>query len=255
METLDLTVLGCWAPYPRAGGACSGYLIRSGETSVLVEAGHGTFGRLTGIMNFRNLAAVVISHYHPDHSADLSCVRHAIGGAIRDGSRKELLPVYAPDEPSDEYGRLASYREAFTVHPVDQLPFIDGHRGVRIGSLDLSFLPTRHNLPCYALSLASEGKRIVYTADSALFPDLVDFSRGADLLVAEASGYHSDWEYLHRNHLTGRLAGELARDADVGRLVLTHLWPEYDVGRISDEAAAFYGGRLEAAEEHKTYQI
>ncbi|MBU4532309.1 MAG: MBL fold metallo-hydrolase [Eubacteriales bacterium] len=253
---MELTVLGCWAPYPRAGGACSGYLVRSGSTAVLVDAGHGTFSRLSGIMNFRDLTAMCISHYHPDHSVDLSAVRHAIGGAIRDGSREGLLPIYVPEEPTEDYGRVAAWRESFTIHPVDQLSFDPkGRRTANIGGIDISLLATRHNLPCYALSLSSGGRRIVYTADSALFPELVEFSRGADLLLAEASGYHSDWEYLHRNHLTGSLAGELARDAGVGRLVLTHFWPEYDVGRICAEASSVYGGQVEAAEELKTFQI
>ncbi len=50
---MNITVLGCWAPYPRAGGACSGYLLREGETVVLLEAGDGSFIRLTATVDFR----------------------------------------------------------------------------------------------------------------------------------------------------------------------------------------------------------
>lgn len=252
---MEVTVLGCWAPYPRGGGACSGYLIQSAETRILVDAGHGTFGRLSAIMDFRGLSAAVISHYHPDHCGDLSCVRHAIGGAIRDGSRGEPLPVYVPGEPAEEFARVRSYREALTVHRIEELPFNErGCREVCIGGCAVCFLPVRHNLPCYGMCLQADGKRIVYTADTSYFPELVEFARDADLLIAEASGYASDWEYLHRNHLTARQAGELGREAGVKRLMLTHFWPEYDTSRLRREAAEAYGGDVETA-EGETYQV
>lgn len=251
---MQITVLGYWAPYPRAGGACSGYLVATGETRILVDVGHGTFSRLAAAMDFRDLSAVVVSHYHPDHCADLACVRHAIGGAIRDGSRPAPLPVYAPAEPADDFARVNVYRESLAVQPVEELPFNgDGCRAVQVGGCEVCFFPVRHNLPCYAVALRAGGKRIVYTADTSYFPELAQFARGADLLLAEASGYDSDHEYLHRNHLTARLAGELGRQAGAKRLLLTHFWPEYQVSRLRSEAAAAYGA-VEMAEA-KTYDV
>lgn len=252
---MKITVLGYWAPYPKGGGACSGYLVESRKTRILVDAGHGTFGRLSAVMNFRKLSAVVISHFHPDHCADLPCIRHAIGGAIRDGSRAEPLPVCVPGEPEEDFSRVSAHREILAVRSVDELSFNErGCRSVQIDGCEVCFFPVRHNLPCYAVGLRAGKKRIVYTADTSYFPELAEFARDADLLVAEASGYESDHEYLYRNHLTARLAGELGREAGAKRLMITHFWPEYDVQRLRVEAAAAYGGEVETARA-RTYYV
>ncbi|MGI6435034.1 MAG: hypothetical protein ACOX0F_06725 [Syntrophomonadaceae bacterium] len=38
---MEMQVVGCWAPYPKTGQACSGYLIRQGQTTCLADCGHG----------------------------------------------------------------------------------------------------------------------------------------------------------------------------------------------------------------------
>ena len=60
---MELTVLGYWSPYPRAGEACSGYLVRSEDTRVLVDCGHAV-SILQKYQDFRELDAVIISHFH-----------------------------------------------------------------------------------------------------------------------------------------------------------------------------------------------
>ena len=91
---MKLTVLGCWAPYPKAGGACPGYLVQVGETNILLDCGNGVLSNLQRHLDFRSLNAVIISHLHPDHFADLFCLRHAIEGARRTDSNIKALPLY-----------------------------------------------------------------------------------------------------------------------------------------------------------------
>ena len=59
-----LTVLGRHGPYPRPGGACSGYLLEDGETRVLIDCGSGVLSRLLEIMRPEQLDAIVLSHLH-----------------------------------------------------------------------------------------------------------------------------------------------------------------------------------------------
>ena len=47
---MKLTVLGCNGPYPAAGGACSGYLLETGDTRVLLDCGAGALAALTAVM-------------------------------------------------------------------------------------------------------------------------------------------------------------------------------------------------------------
>ena len=253
MTVLELTVLGCWAPYPRAGGACSGYLIRDGKTAIMLEAGNGSFSRLLEIMDFRGLSAVVVSHYHTDHCADMFCLRHAIKGARRDGSRVERLTLYAPGAPRDDFERLAAHGDAFDVRAIEELPVVDGFRTAQAGELKLGFWSTRHSLPGYGVAVTGGNRRLVYSGDTGRFPELGRFLEGAALLLCEASGFAGDEEQIGQWHLSARQAGELAAESGAARLVLTHFWPEYDPEQLRAEAAAYCRCPVSAAREGETY--
>ena len=78
---MKLTVLGCNGPYPEPDGACSGYLLESGETRVLIDCGTGTLARLTAIMPPEKLDAVILSHLHYDHMSDMLPLIYKLQGA------------------------------------------------------------------------------------------------------------------------------------------------------------------------------
>ncbi|HEX3031232.1 MAG TPA: MBL fold metallo-hydrolase [Bacillota bacterium] len=243
---MQVKVLGCWAPYPKAGGACSGYLVQAGNTSLIMDLGHGVMGELQKHVDFRRLTAVVISHLHPDHYMDLYCLRHAVAGAKRSGSRQGNLDIWIPDEPRPERQQLESFSEAFNVHILRGEP-------LQIGELKLRFLRTDHALPCFAIALEHESKRLVYTADTAWLDSMVDFARDADLLIAEASWQEGDSGNV--GHLTAGQAGELGRRAGVKELVLTHFWPEYDQLVSKQQAEKAFGREVSLAAGSKSWQI
>jgi ribonuclease BN (tRNA processing enzyme) len=256
---MQLTVLGCWAPYPAPGGACSGYLIQHSETSILLEAGNGSFGKLQKHLDFRRLAAVIITHLHPDHYMDLFCLRHAIVGAIRDGMRTGPLALFVPNRPVVDYERLAEYTDAFIINPIENLPLVQTNnidvRQARVGMMQLHFAVNYHPLPAYAVSIDSGEGRLVFSGDTARTRQLEQLATGADLFLCEASGLDQDIEFVKSGHLTARQAGELARDAGIKRLVITHFYPEYDINKLGAEASAGFGKVALLAKEETKYDI
>ncbi len=102
-------------------------------------------------------------------------------------------------------------------------------------------------MPTLAVSLAAEGRRLVYSADTGPGGGLPALAAGADLLLCEATlegGLGGGaWPY----HLSAAGAGALAREAGVGRLLLTHLAPMLDPARSIAEAAEAFGGPVEWA--------
>lgn len=257
---MQLTVLGCWAPYPAADGACSGYLIQHGETSIMLEAGNGSFGKLCKHIDFRRLAAVIVTHLHPDHYMDLFCLRHAILGALREGKRTGPLALFVPNRPEREYNRLADFTDAFIINPIEELPQVDltidtKVRRSHVGLLDLAFMPNCHPLPAYAVSIDSGQGRLVFSGDTAKTEGLIELARGADLFLCEASGLDKDIEFVRNAHLTARQAGELAKAADARRLVITHFYPEYDIYELGAQASAGYGKMAILAKEDAKFDI
>lgn len=219
-----LTVLGMNGPYPAAGGATSGYLVEENDTRILLDMGSGVLGRLLTRLNPCELNAVCLSHLHYDHACDMLPLQYYLQ------NKPVQLPVYVPGEDcSPMRGMLEN--PAFLVR--------DYTGYMQVGDVKVWDVPTRHPVPCRALKLEAGGKTLVYTGDAAEGESLVDFCRGADVLLADAAFLEKQW---HENapHMSARRAAVLARDAGVGRLVLTHLPPFNVASLLLDEAKAVF---------------
>ncbi len=257
---MRITVLGCWAPYPKAGGSCPGYVVQDGAANVLLDIGHGAFSRMGHFFDFRTIRAVVLTHLHPDHYADLPCLRHAVAGALRDGTlRQGKVPLFLPSQPAETARELAGYADAFEVTFIEDLPLEEVPPGIaarvfQVGPVRFFLLPVQHSLPAYAVGVEGSGY-FVYSGDASPSGELELFAQKADILLCEASGLDKDEDFVKGGHMTARQAGELAKKARVKELIITHFYPEYDLEELRAQAEAGYGGKVELAVEGDTYFV
>jgi ribonuclease Z len=95
--------------------------------------------------------------------------------------------------------------------------------------------------PDEVLGTAERGTKLVYVGDAARVDNLVDAVQGADALVIEATYLAEDTELARQfGHLTAREAAQLAREAGIGHLYLTHISQRYSAGAIIEEAQAIF---------------
>jgi ribonuclease Z len=91
------------------------------------------------------------------------------------------------------------------------------------------------------LGEAITGTKLVHIGDAAHTDNLLDAAREADALVIEATYLHAEAELAQRfGHLTARQAAELAAEANVRALILTHLSRRYRERDVLDEARAIF---------------
>ncbi len=239
--SLTVTVLGCDGSWTGPGGAGSGYLIDDGATTVLVDAGPGTFANLQGVADPASLDAVVVSHHHPDHWSDLFVLdTHARRALGRVG-----IPLYAPAAVGERSGLAAS--TSFDWHVVT-----DGD-GMGIGALRVAFHRTDHSFETLAIRLDGAGRVLGYSADSGPGWPLSSLGPDLDLVLCEAT-YTVEHEGT-AGHMSGRQAGAQAREAGVGRLVLTHRWPSVLAAAVAREAEDAFGREVEQAEIGKVFEL
>jgi ribonuclease BN (tRNA processing enzyme) len=242
---MELTVLGCSGSYGApAGGACSGYLVRAGATAIWMDCGNGSFANLQQHIDPAELTAVVITHGHADHCVDL----FGLHVMWRYGLDRTGLPVYSPEglEPVLE-GFVGSFGGAFDWNVVG-----DGDKAT-IGEAVLQFSRTDHPPPTVAVEIAHEGKRMIYTADTGPEWTVSAFGAGADLVLSEATYMHDDIRVPI--HLSAHQAGQFAREADVRRLMITHLWPTVDPVASVEEASEAFGREVSLAAPHLSTHV
>ncbi|MFC6020315.1 MBL fold metallo-hydrolase [Plantactinospora solaniradicis] len=234
-------MLGGCGGWPTANQACSGYVIEHDGFRLLVDPGYATMPRLLDLMTPDEVDAVFVTHGHPDHCADLNPLLRA--RAMRDDPSAPL-PVYALPGALDAV--LALDRPQTLDSAYDLREFNAGDH-FDIGPFFAWTRMLPHFTPNAGLRLEQGGRILAYTGDTGPSPEVVELARGADLFLAEAT--HADEVPADsREHLTSAdQAGRQARQAAVGRLLLTHLWPGSDVELARARAGAEYDGEIAIA--------
>lgn len=258
---MRVTVVGCSGSLPGPGSPASCYLVEAegphgaGGTRtwrVLLDLGSGALGQLQNYVGLRQIDAVALSHLHADHCLDL-CGMYVALKYHPAGPPDSRLPVYGPA------GTAARMARAYDID-VDpgmgaELDVLEWRSGepVQIGPLQLTPFQVVHPVEAYAIrvqgpsdDLAAGTVVLAYSGDTDTCSGLTAAAEGADVLLAEAA-YQEGRDEVRGVHLTGRRAAQVARAADVGLLVLTHLPPWNDTATTVAEARAVWDGQLEVA--------
>src|SRR4051794_34712103 len=238
---MRLTVLGGAGGFPGAGGACSGYLIEHDGFRLLVDPGYAIVPKLLGMLPAEAIDAVLVSHGHPDHVADLNPLLRA--RALRDDPAPRL-PAYAVP------GALGP------VLALDQIRALPGTCDVRefepgddfaVGPFAIQSRLLPHSIPNAAFRVSADGQSITYTGDAAPSDALVELADTTDILLAEAT-YVESVPSGNVGALNCAVeVGRQAAGAKALRLILTHLMPGTDPEASRIGAARAYHDEIEVA--------
>ncbi len=221
---MELIILGCDGSYPGPDGACSGYLVDGGAAGkLLMDCGSGVLPRLMAHMDPAELYGIVITHWHNDHASDMLTLRYYLQ------IHQKKLKVWAP---LDEHPLRA-------LCECEQFELIDLAQGLEMGDIHISTMLVNHPLPAYALRLQQAHKAMVYSSDATLTPGLDQLCQGADLLLCDATFTTQQW-HDELPHMSAAQAAELAKDAQVKRLLLTHCQPGSDSALLLSQAQAVF---------------
>jgi ribonuclease BN (tRNA processing enzyme) len=238
---LSLLVLGCDGSWPGPGGAGSGYLVRSATTSLLVDAGPGTFANLQRFVDPGSIDCVILSHAHPDHWTDI----YGFDLFARYVTERSGIPVLAPGGLEQRAALSGSSALAWRQ--------IRGGDRLTVGDVDCSFARTDHGPETLAVRIDGGGRSLGYSADSGPNWSLRELGPDLDLILCEAT-FTSEHEGVP-GHMSARQAAMQARSAGAQRIVLTHRWPTVDSSAVADEAAESLGKPVEQAEIGKEFQL
>ncbi len=259
---MKLVVLGSGTSVPHPQRASSGFWLETAGGSLLLDASAPAVHRVAQEqLDWVNLDAIWISHFHLDHVGGLAPLLFGTKYAPQTQARRKLLTIYGPRglkklleafDHANDYGLLkqpfpvevreVAPRETFNIFP----------------ELRAETFSTPHTSDSLALRLEEQGgASLVYTSDTGYTDALADFARGVDLFLMECSFPHSK---PVESHLELQDAMQLAEHATPRRVMLAHLYPQWDGIDIAAEAKKFWPGetieardglKIEVRSQHK----
>lgn len=254
---MRLTIVGCSGLFPTAASLESSYLVEAKDAQertwrLLLDLGSGTVGPLQNYVSLPSLDAVLVSNLDLDHCADLWSLYVAL--YYYASPRPSHLPLYGPPGIASRLVAIGDPRSADGVPEIFDISEWSNRSSVSVGPVIINPYRVNHPGPAFGLRLEDGNSVIAYTGDTDSCPALSVLADRADLLLADAT-FEERHDQERNIHMTGSRAGELAADAKVRRLVLTHLSPWADSEVILTEARASYAGQLQIAEAGRVYSI
>lgn len=245
-----LTVLGTLSPYAKPGHACPSFLLTHKGDKLLLDCGSGSH-RFFDMSSLNNLA-IAISHLHRDHYNDIFNYMYSAYVLKNQGKLFSPLQVFLPGLPEDKFNDIANESLTYSICNT-----ISQGKIYEFGDFKFQFLEIIHSsdVLSYAIKVTVSGKTIIYTGDCSYKSKdaLISFAKDADSLICESSFLESYNFPKECNHLTALQAAEIAKLANVKKLILTHFWPEEDTLNYYKEAKTVFLNVFIAKENEKYF--
>lgn len=250
--TMELTILGSGTAIPIIDHASPAYVLTvKGEPLMLFDMGPGTLRQLNRMgISHERIGRIFLTHYHPDHCADLIHLFFATRNPLV-LKRRKPIDLTGPAGLTDFITSLkAAFDSWLELSPsILRVKELDAHGITQMdyGCVTIQTAPTGHTPDSVAYRVESQnGKSAVFSGDTGFSEAVIGLARGADLLVLEAA--FPDEEEV-AGHLTPSSAGRMAALAGVDRLVLTHFYPESLAADIATQCRRTYAGELILAQD------
>ena len=247
-ESIHITVLGSGTCVPSLKRSACSVLLEIKENKILIDSGPGTTRRLLEAGVYLNqLNHIFYSHFHPDHISELISILFAL--KYSGLKRNKPLHITAGNGFLGFYDRLKSvfghWIELETLILDEMNTFTPDYR--TFDDFDVNSIPSNHNPESLSYRFTSRaGASVVYSGDTDECEQLVQIAKNADLFICESA---MPDDHKVDGHLTPSLAGKIACEAKVAKLLLTHLYPECDTVDIEKQCRNTYSGPLWLAQD------
>lgn len=239
-----LTVLGSGTSVPHRARSSSAFWLETGNGSLMLDFSPSAIHRMAEEgLDWANLDAVWISHFHLDHAGGLAPFLFGTKYAPDTRGRTKPLRIFGPKglrKLLDAFDRANDYElfkqpfpvEMIEVEPLEKFEILPGATAVAAS--------TPHTEESCAIHIRDEkGSSLVFTSDTGFSKKIAAFARRADLFVLECSFVKNK---PVEKHLELAEAVFLIRRAGPKRALLVHLYPEWDEVDFAEEVGRFDPG-------------
>lgn len=232
---MQIRVLGTGTSQVSKERVSTGYYLKVGSKSVLVDCGCGTLVRLdqAGIP-FKDIDAIFISHFHIDHISDLFSLLWAL--KYPSLNRKKDLLIVGPkgfERFYNNYIKPIVFSKPFELFKIEIKEIKDK---MKFTDFIVEVCSTPHTDESLAYKFTENNKRLIIAGDMDYDERLIEFSKDANILILECS---YDNSYKVEGHLIPKECGEIAKRAEVKQLIITHFYPIPKEVRLKETKSIF----------------
>ena len=257
---MKLIVLGSGTSVFHPRRAAAGFWLKTDSGNILLDCSADAPHRMAEErLDWPNLDAIWISHLHLDHCGGLAPFLAGIKWAPGIDQRRKPLRIVGCEgikkllTSIDEAHHYNLFRQKFEVQLEEVPPSKTATAFALLKGLKTETVSTPHRRESLAISLTDvTGMKLVYTADTGYSEDIAAFAQDAQLLILECSFYR---DKLAPKHLDLAEAMEIARLAQPKKLMLTHLYPQWDEINLEAEAKQFWSGETIEARDGLRLEI
>lgn len=254
---MKLTILGSGTSVPHPARASAAHWLETSSGTVLLDISADAPRRMAQEnLDWANLDAVWVSHFHLDHMGGLAPFLFTLKWAPQTQSRTKPLRIFGPQglrtiiDAVNDSNNYRLFEQRFDVEIVEVAP---GEGFEMLPGVAASTLSTPHTRESLAVALkVDDSKRFVYTSDTGFSEDLIPFAKETALLLIECSYRRNKpvWKHLELAD-----AMQLAQECAPAKLVLTHLYPEWDNVDLVAEARSLWSGETIEAKDGLRLEI
>jgi len=238
---LYIQFLGTGGSWPSSERNVCAIAIKRGSEILLFDCGEGTQRQLQkSTLSYMQVSTIFITHFHGDHFLGLP----GLIQTFQLNNREAPLHVYGPPGMQEiifQCTNLGYFRPTYEIVGHDLSP----GNSVEFNGYEVACIEARHNIPALSYCLTEDmrpGRKITISGDTTPNPALIGFAKNSDVLIHDATADASLEEKANDyGHSTAQQAAQIAREAGVERLYLTHISPRYrDITPLESEARAVF---------------
>lgn len=254
---MQLVVLGSGTSVPHSQRASAAFWLETEAGSMLLDCSPDATHRMAQEnLDWANLDAIWISHLHLDHCGGLATLLFGTKHAPQTKARTKPLKIFSCTglerllKAIDEASNYGLFKQPF---PIELSELSGAGEFSAFDGMRCATFKTPHTRESLAIRVTnSRNKSVVYSADTGYSEELATFARGADLFVLECSFYR---DKPVQTHLNLEEAMRIAHLSEPRKLLLTHLYPEWDAIDLEKKARKFWLGETIAARDGLRIQI
>ncbi|HEU4875148.1 MAG TPA: MBL fold metallo-hydrolase [Pyrinomonadaceae bacterium] len=254
---MKLTILGSGTSVPHSERASPAHWLETPNGKILLDISADAPHRMAQEgLDWTNLDAIWISHFHLDHMGGLPTFLFGTKWAPQTQSRTKPLKIFGPEglrEIVETISNSNSYGLLEQPFPIKIVEVAANANFEVVRGITATTLKTPHTKESLALGLKDEDSKLfVYTSDTGFSEDLGPFAKHAALLLMECSFRKNK---PVQKHLELADAMRLAHECAPEKLVLTHLYPEWDNFDLATEARPLWPGETVEAKDGLQLEI